>query len=331
MTEYYVDGSGWNGANSAYCVCQGKKKKFLKVLYEEKSGLEMEYIALIVALADANHNDKIYTDSQVMVNQIKFDTKIDGTHISYMKDDARSLIESKKINIVWISRGQNFAGHILEARLEKLKNYKKASTEPKQNFSQGSQTGSVKKDTNSDFFEERESEGIRKIVRITPNIETVRHCRKSLGIISLGNRGDFDGDLYKQLFGLIAQSIVMEWMGLGLPEVKKGFDGGSDLIYNGSKWDVKCEIRQVPFKLEYVHNLTAAQKNYQTDGYIFVSFNQPKNEYEICGFITKEDFFKNARKFESGQRRTRNDGSQMEVKGRGMYELDQKYLTKFKE
>lgn len=330
--EYYIDGSGWNGANAAYCVCQNKKKKFLKVIYEEKQGLEMEYIALLVALADANKGDTIYTDSQNMVNQIRSKPDLQDDQIRDLRDDAGILVDVKSINLVWIPRAQNIAGHILEDRLKKLKRYRVATTSLKK---KGTPIKTVKIDFVREFSEEKLEEkesGTRKIIRIIPHMDIVRHCRKLVTNSNYGQRGEFDGDFYQQLFGMVAQTIVCDLLGLDWPKESKGFDGGYDIVWEKIKWDVKCEIRSGAFKRGYVHNVNGSQMNYEATGFIFVSLNQMKNEYEVCGFISKKRFLEKARYFKQGKSRVRSDDSLMMVRNKGgMYEIDQENLTKFKE
>lgn len=165
-----------------------------------------------------------------------------------------------------------------------------------------------------------------------PRSEIVRHCRAIIEKTNFGKRGEFDGDFYQQLFGLIAETIVCDWLGLPWPENKNGFDGGFDLTWKGKKWDVKCEIRTKRFiKKTFVHNLVGNQKNYVSEGLIFVSFNRPKGEYEICGYVEKDKFFKNAVFTRQGQRRVRSDGSFFTVQASGgLFEISQKFLTEFK-
>jgi len=146
---------------------------------------------------------------------------------------------------------------------------------------------------------------------------------------SVANRGAFDGDQFQQLFGITAQVIVTDALGLMRAKNENTFDGGWDLEWNGKKWDVKCEMRTVAFKKsKFVHNLVAKQIKYDVDGYIFVSYNKSAGEYTICGHIEKNDFLKHSSFHMEGSSRTRSDGTMMVVKNGtgGLYELEQKHL-----
>ena len=143
-------------------------------------------------------------------------------------------------------------------------------------------------------------------------------------------RGNFDGNYFQKLFGMQAQVIVSDLLKLPRPELSENFDGGYDLIYAGKKYDVKCEIRSVPFNEKlFVHNLVASQLNYVADGYIFVSYNKETSEFQICGAIDKGDFISHAQFFPAGSIRKRTDGSKLVVQA-DLYELENKFLEKFR-
>jgi hypothetical protein len=154
--------------------------------------------------------------------------------------------------------------------------------------------------------------------------EQIDFARAYLEKGGIAHRGNFDGDNLKQLFGLLAQIIVGDICKCSRP-INSGFDGGWDLMLYEKKYDVKCEIRSVDFKKKYVHNLNANQKNYKTDGYIFVSYNKEIGEFTVCGKITKDKFFEKAIYRKVGDRVERADGSLMDIQS-SFYELENKYL-----
>lgn len=166
------------------------------------------------------------------------------------------------------------------------------------------------------------------IIQVRASNEQKDFCKDYLAKGGLGHRGNFDGNRVQQLFGLEAQVVVGDLLGHKRPEHQEGFDGGYDLEVNGRRYDVKCEMRTTAFMpRKYVHNLNGAQEHYKTDGYIFVSYNARIGVFEICGFISKVDFMKNAEHFPDGAERKRADGTTFKVPNRGgLYELNQKFL-----
>jgi len=167
--------------------------------------------------------------------------------------------------------------------------------------------------------------------KMIPTFEETKYVREYLQEGSVANRGEFDGDWFKQFFGVMAQLLVCNKLGLKPPVNEQSFDGGYDVEWKGMKWDVKCEVRSVNFNSNlFVHNVNAKQINYKAEGFIFVSYNKTKGIYTLCGFITKEDFLKHAEHFPKGTHRERKDGTHMVVSNvGGMYEIKQRKLKKF--
>jgi hypothetical protein len=168
------------------------------------------------------------------------------------------------------------------------------------------------------------------IFRVVPTVEQVQYCKDFLKKGGTGNRKDFDGDYLQQLFGLQAEVIICDILGVKR-HLNQGFDGGYDIISQGKHWDVKCEIRSTMFKSNiYVHNLSGHQAIYPCDGLIFMNYNKEVSVFEICGWINKTEFLQKSRYYDEGTSRTRSDGSAMIVKGRkGMYEISQRELKSF--
>jgi hypothetical protein len=159
--------------------------------------------------------------------------------------------------------------------------------------------------------------------------DQVRYAREYLKEGSVANRGVFDGDEYKQLFGIQAQTLVADYLGVPRPKNEKGFDGGWDILFKGKRWDVKCEQRNVSFKPRvFVHNVAGSQINYEKcDGYIFVSYNREMGDFTICGWISKEGFKEHATFHPVGSVRQRSDGTYMKVQGSGgLFEIKQAFL-----
>lgn len=115
--KIWVDGSGWNGKESRWCVAfeDGTIKK--GSIPEEKTNNEMEYEALINALKLCSDKDCIFTDSQLVEGQIMKGWKITKEHLFPLVMKAKQLIKEKNVPLAWISRNENFAGHILDNKV----------------------------------------------------------------------------------------------------------------------------------------------------------------------------------------------------------------------
>lgn len=116
MKEIYVDGSGWNGQVSKACILVDGQDPEIITRHDEKTNNEMEYEALFVALLElAEDGDIIYTDSQLVANQINKGWKCNHEHLRAYRDKCLEIISEKQgIIIKWIPRDQNKAGKVLE-------------------------------------------------------------------------------------------------------------------------------------------------------------------------------------------------------------------------
>lgn len=138
------------------------------------------------------------------------------------------------------------------------------------------------------------------MIRLKITDEQIEYATYLVNNCNYGRRGKFDGDKSKQLVGMLAQTVLADYLKQPRPDTSEGFDGGYDYIINGKKVDVKCMSRKGYVIGNYVHNLIAYQKNYDVDYYIFTSLNTTTNELEVCGVINKEQFFSMADLYEKG-------------------------------
>ena len=138
------------------------------------------------------------------------------------------------------------------------------------------------------------------MIRLKITDEQIEYATYLVNNCNYGRRGKFDGDKSKQLVGMLAQTVLADYLKQPRPDISVGFDGGYDYIINGKKVDVKCMSRKGYVIGNYVHNLIAYQKNYDVDYYIFTSLNTTTNELEVCGVINKEQFFSKADLYEKG-------------------------------
>ena len=127
-------------------------------------------------------------------------------------------------------------------------------------------------------------------VKVKPEI--IWHCQEQIKKYNFGQRSVANGTPDQQLTGIIGQSVIMDLFGLGLIDGSTGFDGGVDIVYEGVSVDVKTMGRTTDVRENYVNNFIALQKDFDTDVYIFCSYNKTKNELTVCGWITKDEFIK---------------------------------------
>lgn len=121
--KYYTDGSSTIGIKSAYVVAdeKGKVIKFegtLAGLNEhqrpEYTNNEEEYRGVIAALNLCKEGDEIFTDSLLVVNQVRGAYKVKQLHLKPLCEEVKKLLSEKKSNLNWISREENPAGKHFE-------------------------------------------------------------------------------------------------------------------------------------------------------------------------------------------------------------------------
>lgn len=151
--------------------------------------------------------------------------------------------------------------------------------------------------------------------------ELIDYCKEQISKYNFGKRSLANGTPEQQLTGVIGQSVVMELFGFGKVDGSQGFDEGVDLVFNNKKIDVKTMGRTTTVKPYYTNNFLKLQDYFETDIYIFCSYNKRKKELTVCGWITKEDFILKRRFYKQGSIRTRSDGSTFKTFS-DLYELD---------
>jgi len=117
MNKIYADGSGWNGIECKYCVYIKGSTPLIYKYKTKRSNNEMEYLALITALEIANKEDIIFSDSQLVVNQVSLKWKCNYEHLRLLRDTCIRILKDKNVRIIWIPRNGNLAGKILEGKI----------------------------------------------------------------------------------------------------------------------------------------------------------------------------------------------------------------------
>lgn len=110
--EIYTD-----GGEGKYCFVIPERK--VVKIFEKKdiTNNEAEYLAVVEALkfVEENSKVKIFSDSKLIVNQIKMEWHIKQERLRGLFEEVWSLVKKKKIdfNIEWIPRKENKAGKVL--------------------------------------------------------------------------------------------------------------------------------------------------------------------------------------------------------------------------
>jgi len=138
-------------------------------------------------------------------------------------------------------------------------------------------------------------------------------CEWTSQNINMGQRGTFDGTAARQRTGIIGQNAICKLFGADLISTDSGFDGGTDLLINGKRVDVKTMGRKSEVKKDFACNFVAMQEKYPVDYYLFTSLHLEKNELTVCGVIKKELFMQRKKVRQPGSTIKRNDGSAFEA------------------
>jgi len=162
-------------------------------------------------------------------------------------------------------------------------------------------------------------------VKIKPEI--ISHCKTQIDNHNFAKASKDNGDRNQQYIGIVGQSVITDFFGLGYIDGKLGPDGGVDLRYEGKTYDVKTMTRRVDVKDSYTNNFVKRQENYDVDGYIFCSINIKKKELTVSGWIKKEDFTRFKRFKPKGTIcKNGTDGKEFPLRF-DMYEIDNQYLN----
>ena len=119
VKNIYVDGSGWNGKRSGFCIYMEGREPIIQFTEEEYTNNDMEYSALLRSLDFANDGDIIYSDSQLVVNQILGNWKINEIKFIKLAHDIYNILIGNNIRLEWVPRAQNIAGNILEKEVKR--------------------------------------------------------------------------------------------------------------------------------------------------------------------------------------------------------------------
>lgn len=137
-----------------------------------------------------------------------------------------------------------------------------------------------------------------------------------------------NGTYTEQLTGIIAQTILADYLGQPRPNGLDGFDNGKDLMINGAKVDVKCMGRNCYMEHQWVHNLIKDQfdnRLSETDYFLFCSLDKKESVLQVCGYVQKNLIPQCANEYKKGDVRYDDWGNAKELKT-DMFEVRQDVL-----
>ena len=126
---------------------------------------------------------------------------------------------------------------------------------------------------------------------------------------NIANRGKDDGNIDKQMYGLVAEHLVYQLFFGKEKDLITGFDGGYDFLLHGKRVDVKTMVRNSFVRPYYVNNFYKLQEHFDCDVLIFTSIHKEKSVLEICGWMDKNKFLSEAIFEPKGTPQKRSDGS----------------------
>ena len=117
----YCDGSGTNGKHVGFCVVRVGEPPYIEIAEGTLTSNEMEYTAMIRALATCGDGETIFSDSMLIVKQLTKGWRIHAMNLKPLHDSAAALLAEKHADIRWLSRDNNIAGVVLDKAMAKHK------------------------------------------------------------------------------------------------------------------------------------------------------------------------------------------------------------------
>lgn len=118
MNTWYCDGStyknGQKGQDSSYCVVCPSGMVIREHIGDYSINVA-ELSAILHAVTLADPNDLICTDSNICVNWVKnWKPTKNNRHVRRDVSLIKSIVEKKKLNLLWVPRDKNMAGIEIE-------------------------------------------------------------------------------------------------------------------------------------------------------------------------------------------------------------------------
>ena len=112
--RWYADGAGWNGKLSRWAVVNEAKFERIIVKYERFTNNQAEYLAMRDVLTLAKDGDEIFSDSELIVNQLLGSYRVKNAKLKPLHEECRDLMSKKATKLSAIPREANRAGRLLE-------------------------------------------------------------------------------------------------------------------------------------------------------------------------------------------------------------------------
>ena len=115
MKHIYCDGSGF-GKYCYFCE-ETQESKIQEVPKKGMTHNQIEYLAVISGINAFPKEDLvIYSDSQLVINQLNYEFKIRFDHLKKLAKQAWESTKDRKVVFEWIPRTKNKAGFLLEGK-----------------------------------------------------------------------------------------------------------------------------------------------------------------------------------------------------------------------
>lgn len=112
-TIYYTDGYT-NNKECGYLILSENIEIHNNYEHKKYTCNECEYLGMLETLKICNENSIIYSDSQLVVNQLTKNWKCNFDHLRILRDKCKEILSAKKVTIKWIPREKNKAGKRIE-------------------------------------------------------------------------------------------------------------------------------------------------------------------------------------------------------------------------
>lgn len=157
------------------------------------------------------------------------------------------------------------------------------------------------------------------MIIIKPTAEQIEYAEETAKKSNI--KSEYAGSQEQQAIGFLGETVICDAMGFERP-TPHGFNGGFDIYLFTKKIDIKTMSRTTEVQDYYVHNFLDHQKKHPAACFIFCSYNRTAKILTVCGFISKTDYFRQAKFYKKGEIRTMANGKQFPAKG-DMYEIRQ--------
>lgn len=125
---------------------------------------------------------------------------------------------------------------------------------------------------------------------IKPTEEQIEYTRQVIQTWG-SSRGFFDGNQIQKEQGILGQIIICDLLGKSRTTDLSQQDNGVDFMIDNKAYDVKSrKIKGTRDRPEYNNVVPDTQMRYETHAFVFMVYNMDMKDFEMPGWITKEEF-----------------------------------------